>query len=77
MLEAAVKKRFPGATVTRCERGKVDIDHVLGVNSFSLDKALEVKKEMRLTLMSQKPVASRVFLSILSVPSCVNFYSRR
>lgn len=39
----AVKERFPGASVTRCERGKVDVDLVLGVDSFSLDKALEVR----------------------------------
>ncbi|CAN0442611.1 unnamed protein product, partial [Ectocarpus sp. 12 AP-2014] len=41
-LVDAVKANFPGASVTRCERGKVDVDLVLGVDSFSLDKALEV-----------------------------------
>lgn len=41
-LVDAVKEQFPGASVTRCERGKVDVDLVLGVDSFSLDKALEV-----------------------------------
>lgn len=39
-----MKEQFPGASVTRCERGKVDVDLVLGVDSFSLDKALEVRK---------------------------------
>lgn len=42
MLIAAVKEKFPGASITRCERGQVDVDLVLGVDSFSLDKALEV-----------------------------------
>lgn len=42
-LVDAVKAQFPGASVTRCERGKVDVDLVLGVDSFSLDKALEVR----------------------------------
>eukprot|EP00752_Nemacystus_decipiens_P007212 g6455.t1 len=41
-LVDAVKEHFPGASVTRCERGKVDVDLVLGVDSFSLDKALEM-----------------------------------
>lgn len=44
-LVDAVKEKFPGASVTRCERGKVDVDLVLGVDSFSLDKALEVKEQ--------------------------------
>lgn len=39
---AAVKERLPGTSVTRCERGNVDVDLVLGVDSFSLDRALEV-----------------------------------
>lgn len=39
---AAVKEQFPGASVTRCVRGEVDVDLVLGVNGFSLDKALGV-----------------------------------
>lgn len=43
-LVHAVKARFPGASVTRCEHGKVDVDLVLGVDSFSLDKALEVEE---------------------------------
>lgn len=43
-LADAVKEHFPGASVTRCERGKVDVDLVLGVDSFSLDKALEARK---------------------------------
>lgn len=38
----AVEDRFPGTSVTLCVRGGVDIDLVLGVESFSLDKALEV-----------------------------------
>lgn len=37
-----MKGKFPGASITRCERGKVDVDLILGVDSFSLDKALEV-----------------------------------
>lgn len=45
-LVDAVKEQFPGASVTRCERGKVDVDLVLGVDSFSLDKALEVRKQV-------------------------------
>lgn len=44
-LVDAVKANFPGASVTRCERGKVDVDLILGVDSFSLDKALEVRGE--------------------------------
>lgn len=43
-LVGVVKEQFPGASVTRCERGKVDVDLVLGVDSFSLDKALEARK---------------------------------
>lgn len=42
-LVAAVKGQFPGASIIRCERGQVDVDLVLGVDSFSLDKALEVR----------------------------------
>lgn len=42
LLVEAVKGKFPGASITRCERGKVDVDSILGVDSFSLDKALEV-----------------------------------
>lgn len=43
-LVAAVKEQFPGASTIRCERGQVDVDLVLGVDSFSLDKALEVRQ---------------------------------
>lgn len=42
-LVAAMKEQFLGASVVRCERGKVDVDLVLGVDSFSLGKALEVR----------------------------------
>lgn len=41
-LVEAVKRHFPGASATLCVRGGVDIDLVLGVESFSLDNALEV-----------------------------------
>ncbi|CAM9882120.1 unnamed protein product [Ascophyllum nodosum] len=41
-LETTVKERFPSASIRRCERGEVDINYVLGVDSFSLDKALEM-----------------------------------
>lgn len=42
VLVTAVKERFPGASITRCVRGKVDIELVLDVKGFSLDKALQV-----------------------------------
>ena len=45
LLAEAVKGKFPGASITRCERGKVDVDLILGVDSFSLDKALEVSHD--------------------------------
>ncbi|CAM9831150.1 unnamed protein product, partial [Sphacelaria rigidula] len=41
-LVEAVKRHFPGASATLCVRGGVDIDLVLGVESFSLDNALEM-----------------------------------
>ncbi|CAB1117394.1 unnamed protein product [Ectocarpus sp. CCAP 1310/34] len=53
-LVDAVKANFPGASVTRCERGKVDVDLVLGVDSFSLDKALEMDKHFADILADKK-----------------------
>ncbi|CAM9166451.1 unnamed protein product [Ectocarpus sp. 6 AP-2014] len=53
-LVDAVKANFPGASVTRCERGKVDVDLVLGVESFSLDKALEMDKHFADILADKK-----------------------
>lgn len=41
-LVKAVKRHFPGASTTLCVRGGVDIGLVLGVESFSLDNALQV-----------------------------------
>ncbi|CAM9429909.1 unnamed protein product, partial [Hapterophycus canaliculatus] len=53
-LVDAVKKNFPGASVVRCERGKVDVGLVLGVDSFSLDKALEMDQHFADVLADRK-----------------------
>lgn len=70
-LVDAVKEKFPGASVTRCERGKVDVDLVLGVDSFSLDKALEARKSALFRRHMHACSAERWSACSLSLPHFV------
>lgn len=65
-LVTAVKEHFPGASVTRCERGQVDVDLVLGVDSFSLDKALEVSRRAR--ELTNSKVLRRIYCTACVAP---------